>query len=222
MVSPLCLHQAAFFVNTVSDVQVVFDFHGLPLKPQDSSFLRGFEQIVFDEVLQYVAFPRNVRISRDSRNAVVPNDDSDMGRRDLGFFFDWLRQQKNVTHIINLHVDDEPCHSDEAIVSCLRGITVDHIDWQKFDMDPQTFSKMENASSVRELSLQWSGRNAVLRAWSEPEGLPMLKGLRKINLHIPSIDQVSWIGHGSLLNIYGARLTIKDDRLSRMGSHEFA
>lgn len=40
-------------------------------------------------------------------------------------------------------------------------------------------------NQLRKLDLQWSGNTAVLRAWSEPEGLPSLPHLNEVNIIVP-------------------------------------
>lgn len=107
------------------------------------------------------------------------------GRKDLLFFFSWLKDRK-VKHIINLIVEDtKDSHADDAIEACLSGLRVDVLDWSKPDLDPEM---LYNACpDVRELHLYWGGNNAILRAWAEPAGLPMLKSLERIYLYY---DQV--------------------------------
>lgn len=61
--------------------------------------------------------------------------------------------------------------------------------------EENTFDNIEAESSsknrLRRLDLQWSGNNTVLRAWSEPEGLPMLHNLQSISIKIPESTIVS-------------------------------
>jgi len=40
------------------------------------------------------------------------------------------------------------------------------------------------APDTREVSLYWSGNNAVLRGWSEPGGLNLLTKLEVVRLHV--------------------------------------
>lgn len=46
-------------------------------------------------------------------------------------------------------------------------------------------------NELRILDLMWSGSNAVLRAWSEPHGLPQLQYLETVNIFIPENVVVS-------------------------------
>lgn len=171
----------------------------------------------FDRVLQYVTFPR-VEVRLTGRRADIERDAElqsgvrpvgALGRRDMTYFFDWL-YKKGVRHIIRVSVEDsgdsgQKVHSDKAIQESLERFTVEHLDWKKTDLDPETIlhvgSKAETQSSddvqplpgrqLKHLSLRWSGSNAVLRAWGEPEGLPLLPDLQRIYLFTPHPDKVS-------------------------------
>lgn len=139
-----------------------------------------------------------------------------LGRKDMRYFFEWL-YKKGVRHIIQLSVDDcgnanEKVHSDEAIQASLERFIIENLDWRKVDLDPETIlhvsSKIpgkedptdeapKSTSTVfdpdrqlKQLHLRWSGSNAVLRAWSEPEGLPMLPRLQRVYLFRPTSDKV--------------------------------
>ncbi|KAK7414636.1 hypothetical protein QQX98_006493 [Neonectria punicea] len=204
--------------NIKEDIQICFDYVGLPSEIQDHVFTERFGKdrnsgIRFDEVLMYVRFP-NVTVIRTGRRAPKPRA---LGRQDMEFFFDWL-YCKGVRRILKVEVEDSGkiCHSDESIQNSLDKIIVEHLDWQKVDLDPrvicQISGKSESRSSaeadpnnelvrsrnrLREVTLKWSGNNAVLRAWSEAEGLPQLQKLETINLSIPApsdlYDTRNWV-----------------------------
>ncbi|KAI1498316.1 hypothetical protein F5X99DRAFT_393975 [Biscogniauxia marginata] len=207
--------------KNIEGVQICFDYHGLPEEVKDEVFTNSFgtdckSGIQFDKVLQYVSFPK-VNVVRPARRA-ARDPPGGLGRRDMQFFFDWL-YRKGVRHIIKATVDDTAklVHCDDAIQKCLENFVVEHLDWQKVDMDPQIIcrvaSKVNEKSATKEdtegaeeipnplteITLRWSGNNAVLRAWSELEGLPLLPKLRKIHLHIPeateTYDSREWISH---------------------------
>ena len=195
------------------DIQICFDYEGLPLQIKDHVFMERFgsdntEGIRFDNVLMYVRFT-NVTVVRSGRKAASSNS---LGRQDMEFFMQWL-YSKGVRRILKLEVDDsrKSAHSDESIQKSLEKIVVEHLDWQKVDLDPRTICQISNkvemkiptkdepnrmelspGNQLKELTLRWSGRNAVLRAWSEPEGLPLLAELKTVNLHIPPPTDVSW------------------------------
>jgi len=176
------------------DIQISFEYHGLPLEIDEHVFETAFGAMKFDEVLQYVSFPA-VKVIRTGRKSLsIPGNGQ--GRRDMEFFFKWLHM-KGVRHIIDVHVEDleVPGHSDETISSLLEMFIVNKIDWQRLDLDPMTLIRMGmggGSDRVQEVTPYWSGNNAVLRAWSEEEGLPMLSpNLAKICIHVPGPDEAS-------------------------------
>ncbi|OTB11081.1 hypothetical protein K445DRAFT_322435 [Daldinia sp. EC12] len=217
--------------TNMDDIQISFDYDSLPRKILWRTFLERFgtdknSGLKFDNVLQYVTLPQ-VEVRQKGRLADQEaklqsrmSQPGILGREDMKYFFDWLHK-KGVRHIIKLTVEDsggsgEKVHSDQAIQECLERFIVEHLDWQKVDLDPETIlhvsSKVdpmvlthENPKDLipapyqqlKHLYLRWSGSNAVLRAWSEPEGLPMLPKLQRIYLFRPysekSYDNLQWI-----------------------------
>lgn len=137
-----------------------------------------FQHLEFDKVLQYVAFPR-VQID------LGPNlpDMRFQGSRHLLFFFQWLKE-KGVERIVKVEVDDMPSktpgHSDEAIQQALEPFGVEILHWRRMDLCPFMISRI--GKNLRQVTLQWSGSNAVLRSWSENEGLALTPSLRKIEI----------------------------------------
>jgi hypothetical protein len=97
------------------------------------------------------------------------------------FFFDWL-WGKGVRRIIKVIVDDlgHPPHSDEAIEKALKPFDIEILDWRRLDLDSVTLETI--GKSLREVHLQWSGRNTVLRSWSEVEGLAKTPTLEMIRI----------------------------------------
>jgi hypothetical protein len=141
----------------------------------------------FDSVLRYVAFHKVELQTPPARNTGVQakklasQPKPGRGRKDLPFFFKWLRE-KDVKHIIKVIVDDSPerPHSDKAIEESLKDFKVESLEWRKFDICPETlFTACRDA---RNLSLWWSGNRATLRAWSESEGLAKLEKLETVHL----------------------------------------
>ncbi|KAK1762659.1 hypothetical protein QBC33DRAFT_600247, partial [Phialemonium atrogriseum] len=118
---------------------------------------------------------------------------------------------QGVRHIIKVTVDDTsiPAHGDEAIQTSLEKIVVEQLNWSKVDLDPRTICRIgtrlekepgkfvEAPSQLTEVALRWSGNNAVLRAWSEREGLSLLPNLSRIYLHMPPVtetcDSQQWV-----------------------------
>ena len=166
--------------------EIYLDLRGFPsISKRD--IRKMISNLQFDDVLQSVDI---ARISRETVSPAAanskkvrrrPNKPDGEGRDDMIEVLEWLR---GVTTILKLSVDDleHPAHSDVAIEMALRGKAVEIWDWRKVDICSEVIRKA--APDVREVHLHWSGQNAVLRAWSEDEGLPLLKCLKKIVLHI--------------------------------------
>ncbi|OHF01238.1 hypothetical protein CORC01_03553 [Colletotrichum orchidophilum] len=106
-------------------------------------------------------------------------------------FFRWFREW-GVRKIYKVVVyDGDHPHRDEEIETALAGIVhgkkvhpsfdVEVLDWHKEDLCPQVIQTA--TPQVRELHLHWSGRNSVLRGWSEPEALPALQYLEKVYIY---------------------------------------
>jgi hypothetical protein len=80
--------------------------------------------------------------------------------------------------------DSKRLHSDEAIIKALKPFQVEILDWQKLDLCPAVLQEVgKDWSNLHEIHLRRSGSNAVLRAWSEPEGLAMLKHLTTVHIY---------------------------------------
>ncbi|KAF7898370.1 hypothetical protein EAF00_004816 [Botryotinia globosa] len=155
-----------------------------PSKIDPEEFIESFEHVKLDTVLQYVAFP-NVRVhpAPDYPYSLDRSTEGGNGRCDMMFFFQWLKD-KGVKRILKVIVDDSntPAHSDEAINKALQGFDVEILDWRKVDLCSETI--LISGRKLREVHLQWSGNNAVLRGWSEPVGLRRLEDLSKVYLHV--------------------------------------
>ncbi|KAF9883913.1 hypothetical protein FE257_002656 [Aspergillus nanangensis] len=170
-----------------NDIQLYFDYNGLPEEADPGIFYNNFQMTQFDEVLQYVEFPTvRLREGKVARGEYLREHrelfhTKGIGRKDLLFFFGWLKD-KGVKHIIKVIVQDstDP-HDDEVIRRCLSPFRIDVLDWSKPDLDPEMLCAA--VPNVQELHLRWNGNNAVLRSWGEAEGLRLLKELRKIYLH---------------------------------------
>jgi hypothetical protein len=153
----------------------------------------------FEDVLQFVTLPsvqleQKVVASRSIMAKRAPKPDQ-KGRNDMVFFFDFLRR-KGVRRVIHVLVEDTqyPFHSDEAIEKALGGLKVEIWDWKKPDLCIDTI--LIAAADVREVYLYWSGNNAILRSWSEPGGLALLKKLEKVHLQA---EPVSYCPMNSLI-----------------------
>lgn len=141
----------------------------------------------FEDTLKYVLLP-SIRVAKPqaatSKFLAKPAaNDVGKGRDDYTVIFDWLRR-KGVKRIFNLYIDDreEPSHSDETIERALQGIEVLKLwDWQRSDLSSEVIAKA--APNVSQINLYWGGNNAVLRSWSESEGLNQLKKLQTVVLY---------------------------------------
>ena len=143
----------------------------------------------FGTVLQFVDIPKiKEETAPNTANLTKvrrrPNKPDGLGRSDL---IDVLGSLGGVDTILKLTVDDleQPAHSDVAIETALKGKAVEIWDWKKVDICSEVIRRA--APDVREVNLYWSGQNAVLRGWGEKEGLPQLKNLEKIELHIRQV-----------------------------------
>lgn len=182
--------------------------HGLPAKVESTPFLEFLTSLKFDETLQSVSLP-DIQVDFKRRSQSASHNDSKQNgkeRRDLKFIFDCL-QARGVRHIIRLDVEDskEVPHSDRAISESFSTITIEQFNWNKIDLDPRvicnfgtnlTWGEVASDSSttfdsqIREVTLSWSGNNTALRAWSAPDGLPLLPRLRKITILVPAEEEV--------------------------------
>ncbi|KAF7554351.1 hypothetical protein G7Z17_g2955 [Cylindrodendrum hubeiense] len=230
--------------TNMDDIQISFDYDRLPRNMLWQDFTKRFGQdakskLRFDPVLQYVTFPRvevrskgrlaDRRQGAEHQSGIHQHGSN--GRKDMKYFLDWL-YDKGVRHIIKLSVEDsgddgEKVHSDQVIQDSLERFVVEHLDWQKTDLDPETIlhisSKVSKAAptpedpkrtesvpdqQLRKLSLRWSGSNAVLRAWSEPDALPLLPRLQKVEIIQPPSDKMydspQWISNK--IKEFGTRL----------------
>lgn len=175
-------------------------------------FDAALQYVTFPRVEVYVT-GRQADQERDEEAKTGNRPVGTLGRRDMCYFFGWL-YKKGVRHIIKVSVEDsldsgETVHSDEAIQQSLERFVVEELDWTKKDLDPDIIlrvsSKLEKAgaagqitdtaklaadSQLRVLYLRWSGSNAVLRAWSSPDGLALLPNLQRIVLFKPPADKV--------------------------------
>jgi hypothetical protein len=132
-------------------------------------FKKRWSDYDFEATLKYVSIA-NIKFKRDKSVSQVTKQSRD----DATHIIRWLLTHKKVKRILNVTVDDmgSNYHSNESIEKALKGAKVEILDWKRPDLCPATIFKI--GSNLRELHLHWGGNNAILRAWSEAEGLPML------------------------------------------------
>ncbi|RAH64892.1 subtilisin-like protein [Aspergillus aculeatinus CBS 121060] len=142
----------------------------------------------FEDTLQFVALPQITK-TEDAQASVTSKTSlkkrqtiqSHGGRTDMIEVFKLLVGVKKILEII---VDDlkEPAQSDDCIESILSNRGVEVWNWKKIDICSEVIRCA--APDVTKLHLYWSGKNAVLRGWSEKKGIPQLNNLKQITLHI--------------------------------------
>ncbi|KAF5967559.1 intracellular serine protease [Fusarium bulbicola] len=213
--------------NNTNDIQTGFDYTGSPSDISWKDFKRRFGTDLsrgykFDPVLQYATFPY-VKVydkltPAEKEAAGKESAKAPVGRKDIKYFLDWL-YAKGVRHIIKLSVEEpmdvgRGVHGDQTIQEALEKFVVEHLDWKKTDLDPETIlhigSQREKPSAegpgdndpvmesqMRKLTLVWSGSNAVLRAWSDEDALPKMRFLQEVEIVRPPphmiCDSKEWI-----------------------------
>ncbi|KAH6715880.1 hypothetical protein BKA61DRAFT_334368 [Leptodontidium sp. MPI-SDFR-AT-0119] len=174
-----------FLYGRNQENQIYFDLYDSPSKTiSEDRIEEGLDHLKFEDILQYVALPSLHLEKKPATTKLRKTSRSDgKGRSDMVFLFNFLRHKK-VQRIIRVIVDDmvEPAHSDEAIEAALAGFKVEIWDWRKLDLCTETI--LAAAFDAEEVCLYWSGNNAVLRGWSEAGGLPLLRKLKKVHLHV--------------------------------------
>lgn len=147
-------------------------------------FQKRFNHLEFDKALHYVAIPQ-----LETNTVTESVDERYQGREDLVYIFDWLKKKKGVDRILRIEVDDmeAPGHSDEAIEKALEQFKVEVLDWRRQDLCPFMISRI--GENLREIHLQWSGRNTVLRSWSEREGLALTTSLERIIINQAEVSE---------------------------------
>ncbi|RYP51145.1 hypothetical protein DL768_003492 [Monosporascus sp. mg162] len=165
--------------TNMDDIQISFDYDRLPRNMLWDIFVKQFgadnkSGLKFDRVLQYVAFPRvevrpKDRTVERERQAEIKSGIRQLGphgRKDMKYFFDWL-YEKGVRHIIKLSVEDagdfgEKVHSDQAIQESLDRFIVEHLDWRKADLDPETILHVSSRVIEKEVPTPEDPKNTEL------------------------------------------------------------
>ncbi|KIW74380.1 hypothetical protein Z517_12320 [Fonsecaea pedrosoi CBS 271.37] len=120
----------------------------------------------FETTLKYVPIA-NIKFKPDKDDDRVVSK----GRNDA-------TRVKRILHVI---VDDmkRNYHSYDAIERALARADVEILDWRRPDLCPSNIFKI--GKNLKELYLYWGGNDAILGAWSEAEGLPMLAQYGKLS-----------------------------------------
>ncbi|KAF2106735.1 hypothetical protein BDV96DRAFT_607204 [Lophiotrema nucula] len=144
----------------------------------------SFKTLRFDSALLFVDFGKLKLADPQDERSLRQRQFAGSGKWDLVKFFDWL-WKKNVRNIVKVEVDDSEDlpHCDEAIIECLKNFELEILKWRKPDLCASAIRYATNHSpNFRELHLDWSGNNAVLRSWSETEGLAEIPSLETIHV----------------------------------------
>lgn len=163
--------------------------------------MQSYDVLKFNSILKFVHFRQLTLKNHPEEGDDLTQDDID-GHADVKYFFDWLRK-KEVERILHVTVDENPkrLHRDTAIESSLKNLKVEILDWKKPDLSPETICKI--GDYLTEVHLLWGGNNAVLRAWSEPEGLGTLPCLKRIYLEYCNpvflIPEILFLHYATLL-----------------------
>ncbi|KAF4466269.1 intracellular serine protease [Fusarium albosuccineum] len=194
-----------FLYGGFSNMQVDFNLYGKEGEISEEDFIQGYKCAKLEDTLQFVRIPRLVikptppagKPDEDAgrqpdddmgkQSEFPPSCDAAIGRKDLGIIFRWLRTDAEVKKIIKLIVDDsrDPPHCDEEIENAVKPFDVEVWDWLKVDLCCETIAKA--APKARSINLYWSGKNAVLRGWSDPQGgLARLPNLQQVKIFLRS------------------------------------
>ncbi|KAF4537178.1 uncharacterized protein LTHEOB_11556 [Lasiodiplodia theobromae] len=183
----------AFLYKPDEVKEIYFSLPGGPGASITKDVLDRMKYLDFEDTLQYVHIPM-LQVEKTGPAASRRNATSSRGRNDYVDIFKWLKEEKKVERIVNLQVEDVSeirvhgeqaellSHSDESIEKALKGIEVLKTwDWKKFDLSSETIRTVAGrASSV---VLYWGGNDAILRSWSEREGLVTLERLRTVTVY---------------------------------------
>ena len=177
--------QADSLGSLFQDIHLSLRLHRDPQEEPTTipDFREVYESSTFDTVLSLVSL-------RDFRFQEGKQDGTPGSRNDAEHIFAWLELEKGVRRIINVSVKDLtiPYHTEQSIHRALSGFLVERLDWQRPDICPAVVRSVGDA--VENLILYWGGNNAVLRGWSEPEGLPRLPKLKKIELIVLEVSRM--------------------------------
>ncbi|KAI0535187.1 hypothetical protein GGR58DRAFT_480213 [Xylaria digitata] len=137
-------------------------------------------QFRFETALEYVSLRRDLPTA--NAGSALAQGAKKQERNPYRGVFEWLHKERDVEKIFSIIVEDmdpDP-HTDESILAALKPFKIEKWDWRKFDICSQTI--LDAAPDLRELHLQCSGNNAVLRSWSCKHGLQQLQKLKSVTV----------------------------------------
>jgi hypothetical protein len=129
-----------------------------------------FEQTMASVVLSLEYTPQELKqMDTDPKERLREWQENEDG---LLSVFRWLKGKK-VKCILSLTVKENPHHycSDYTVKECLKDLEVRYLNWNRPDLcgNIETLPK-----DLIEVSLYWSGLDAVLWSWSDTQGLRTL------------------------------------------------
>ncbi|KAK6206582.1 hypothetical protein LQW54_007652 [Pestalotiopsis sp. IQ-011] len=185
-----------FLYGGITDKQLQFNLYGKDGVISEHDFKKGYKCTQLEDILQSVYIP-NLTIkprpadkkpeSQGLQSQPSRAKETGSGRTDFKIIFNWLQKEAKVKKIIRLKVDDsqELAHQDMVIEEAVAPFDVEVLDWVKVDLCGETIARI--APNIRHLNLYWSGKNAVLRGWSDSDGgLAGLRSLERIDVSLQS------------------------------------
>ncbi|KAJ6259971.1 Lipase [Drechslerella dactyloides] len=161
---------------------IEFDLISLPHKTISTSYLKSLSgHLKFENVLRYVALPqlsvkddidlfKIAKTEETKRLIALEKRQGAMGLKDAKNVFDWL-YLNNVRRILRVIVVDngENSHTDEVIINSLQRFKIETWDWRRMDLSADVIHQAAG-SSVKRISLYFSGNLAVLNGWASADG----------------------------------------------------
>ncbi|KAK4109055.1 hypothetical protein N656DRAFT_783344 [Canariomyces notabilis] len=170
---------------------IEFNLLGFPRQKITQDYLESLETHVrFERTLKYVALPRLAVETTSSSSQAGSALLQKAPGADLTTIFTWLKK-RHVRKIQKVTVFDSelPSHTDENIIKALEKFEVEEWDWDKMDLSSEVVFRA-SSGSVREISLQASGNEAVLQGWCAPGGFgnkTKFPKLRNIYLYLHEV-----------------------------------
>ena len=145
-----------------------------------------------DTMLRWLYIPR-ISVEWDNHSITARKKIDEwkcVGQTDLFLIFNWLKENVGVQKVVEVVVEDfaekdRRPHSDQIIEGCLRDLKVEIWNWKRMDISSELIYKVAS-EHVKVVYLYCSGINAVLRSWSDRNGLARLEHVSLILLGVES------------------------------------
>ncbi|UKZ60117.1 uncharacterized protein TrAtP1_001403 [Trichoderma atroviride] len=178
-VNELCFDLSRFKSEDYS----VSDFVHSLINHQDYANLLSYE-----ETLKYATFPA-LDLKTDNKEIFGGNIQFD--HKEIFMTLDWLKNVKNVKHIIELTVLDRLVnpHDEVIIGTYVKQFEVEALNWRLLDLSISVFknsnSDENNAlQQLRELHLYTGGKRAVISHWLSDDGIRSLTNLTTLEIYV--------------------------------------